>query len=399
MKPRRMLTIGVAIATALWGTASAMGAASGDTDNGRAAAADAQSAREALQARKTDAAIRDAEAAVAKDPQNAGHRALLGQAYLLAGRFTAAAQVLDDSLALDPQQNGRTVLNLALARIATGEIGSARTLLADHAGKIGPSDLGLALALAGDPAAAVDILAPAAREAGATAKLRQNLALALALAGRWGDAKAVAAMDIAPDQLNERLTQWASFARPAHAHDQVAALLGTQAVQDAGLPAGLALARTPEATLAESAPTAAPAPVSLPETAAAAPPPLRPATVQPLFPGRKPRMPAPKAVAAPMVAGPYVVQLGAFDNAAVARDAWQRLRGRVSALARHVPHGTLFANGRARLYRLSVGGFARGDADALCRAVKAGGGTCFVRMAAGDTVADWYKPATRVAAR
>ncbi|WP_204349818.1 hypothetical protein, partial [Klebsiella pneumoniae] len=63
------------------------------------------------------------------------------------------------------------------------------------------ADRGLAYALAGDPVKAVEILGPAARAEDATAKTRQNLALALALSGRWAEAKQVASVDVAPDQI------------------------------------------------------------------------------------------------------------------------------------------------------------------------------------------------------
>jgi len=42
---------------------------------------------------------------------------------------------------------------------------------------------------------------------------------------------------------------------------------------------------------------------------------------------------------------------------------------------------------------------ARGDADALCRQVKASGQTCFVRAGAGDALAAWAKPGVRLASR
>ncbi len=419
MKSRKLLSIGAAllvlggVATtglAVQGAAFATAAANADK-----AAREARSAQKAIGAHKVAVAVAHAEQAVANDPQRSDYRALLGQAYLLAGRFTSAAQSLRDALALNPE-DGRAALNLALASIGTGDWAGARTLLQAHASRIPATDLGLATALAGDPAAAVEILAPAVRTPEATARTRQNLALALALAGRWGEAKAVAAMDVAPDQLNARLMQWANFARPTNAYDQVAALLGVQAVQDAGQPVALALARQPDLValapppaseppasepLATPEPEAAPAPVPVREAA----PLLKPA---PMFKPAsvrvaasklaKPQPQSPKPVPAPTRAatGPYVVQLGAFANAAVAREAWQKLSGRVLALGRLKPQGATVPSGSASVYRLSVGGFARSDADGLCRAVKAGGGTCFVRMTAGDAVASWYKPAARI---
>ena len=42
-------------------------------------------------------------------------------------------------------------------------------------------------------------------------------------------------------------------------------------------------------------------------------------------------------------------------------------------------------------YRLSVGGFARGDAVSMCSAYRARGGACFVRAGAGDQIAMWAR--------
>ncbi|SFI98585.1 Flp pilus assembly protein TadD, contains TPR repeats [Sphingomonas sp. NFR04] len=402
MKSRKLLSIGAAL-LALGGTAATgvlmHGAAFASVaPNAKKAAREAKAAQKALAAHKAAAAVAHAEQAVANDPQRGDYRTLLGQAYLLAGRFTSAGQALRDALALNPE-DGRAALNLALASIGTGDWGGARTLLQAHAARIPATDLGLATALAGDPNAALEILAPAVRAPEATARTRQNFALALALAGRWGEAKAVAAMDVAPDQLNARMLQWASFARPANAYDQVAAVLGVQAVQDGGQPVALALAKQPDFAALTPTPVVSPEPEPQPEpipVSEPAPVPVfkpvpvrmaKPKTVKPL-----PPKPAPVTVAS----GPYVVQLGAFANAGVARDAWQKLSGRVAALRPLKPQGATVPSGKATLYRLSVGGFARSDADGVCRAVKTGGGSCFVRMAAGDAVASWYKPAGRV---
>lgn len=408
MTSRRLLSI-AAMLLALGGAGATgvavHGAAFATTaPNAHKAAREARAAQKALAARKVAPAVAHAEQAVANDPQRADYRALLGQAYLLAGRFTSAADALRDALALNPE-DGRAALSLALAHIGTGDWGSARSVLQMHAARIPATDLGLATALAGDPNAAVEILASAVRASDATARTRQNFALVLALAGRWGEAKAVAAMDVAPDQLHARLLQWASFARPANAYDQVAALLGVQAVQDGGQPVALALARQPDLAARDAAPmpiaspepqpepTLDPAPIPVQEIAPVPsfkPVPVRSAAARPATP-----LP-PKPAQARTASGPYVVQLGAYANAGAARDAWQKLSGRVSALNRLKPQGASVSNGAASLYRLSVGGFARPDAEAMCRAVKTGGGNCFVRMASGDAVAGWYKPAGRV---
>jgi Flp pilus assembly protein TadD len=405
--------------------------------NAKKAASEAKAARKAVAKRNAEKAVRHAEAAVANDPTNAGYRALLGQAYLLAGRFTSASQALADALTLDPE-NGGVALNLALARIAQGDWAGARSTLQTHADKIPASDRGLAFALAGDPVTAVEILTPASREASATAKTRQNLALSLALAGRWKEATEIAAMDVSPDQLQARLTEWAAFARPTNAYDQVASLLGVRAVQDGGQPVALALSQQPNVAVAAAAPavdpvdaympTAAPAPAEVaaatPEPVAAAEPQPEPAqvagtgaqvvfgpreeVVQPVAAARRAAPAAVRAVSQEAPArvaqvkparGNYYVQLGAYANAGVARDAWGRHLKRVSALSSATPYAARVSTRAGSFYRLSVGGFARGDADSLCRQVKASGGACFVRTQAGDAVAAWAKGRQQVASR
>ena len=81
---------------------------------------------------------------------------------------------------------------------------------------VGPSDLGLALALAGEPQRGVGVLVNAVRSSDvATPKLRQNLAYAYALAGNWRAARVMAAEDVPADQLEARLAQWARMSAPA----------------------------------------------------------------------------------------------------------------------------------------------------------------------------------------
>lgn len=417
--------------------------------NAKKAEAEAKAAEKAIAKRKSDDAVQHAEAAVANDPANADYRALLGQAYLLAGRFTSASQALTDALTLDPA-DGRVVLNLVLARIAQGDWQGARTTLQASGDKIPASDRGLAFALAGDPVIAIDILGPAAREATATAKTRQNLALSLALAGRWKQANEIAAMDVAPDKLQERMMEWARFSRPTNAYDQVASLLNVTPVQDGGQPVALALSQQPGVAVAAVAPAdpvdaympgvpqgaeqavaeapveiAAPAPVPEaqpePQQVAGTGPQVvfgpraevvqqirvaerAPAPVATRAPVRVAKASAPAAsppAAAKAKPGNYYVQLGAYESAEVARDGWARHAGRVPALRGETPQGVKFSTAAGNFYRLSVGGFDRAGAASLCRQVRASGSSCFVRVGAGDSVAAWVKGGGRaqVAAR
>ncbi len=133
-------------------------------------------AQVALQKGQADKAITHAEAAVLAEPRNPGYRALLGAAYLEAGRFQSAATSFGDALDLG-NEDPRTVLSFALAKIALGEGKAAVQVLDDYAKLIDPADLGLAYALAGQPERGVHVLINAVRSTEeATPKLRQNLA-------------------------------------------------------------------------------------------------------------------------------------------------------------------------------------------------------------------------------
>jgi len=386
-------------------------ASASSRDAGKAesqAAALAGKANRALAAKDGEQAVDYAEATVALQPRNANYRALLGQSYLQAGRFASAHQALADALSLDPA-NARAALNLALAETAEGDWAAARQTLSDHADIIPASDRGLALALAGDPKGAVAILYPAARTPGADTRTRQNLALALALAGDWRDARIIVGMDLSPAEVDTRLGQWAQLAQPHGAADQVAALLGVTPAQDPGQPVALALA-------APARPVALAAADPDVEAAQSAPPVVQTASVvfgprhevvqhlpaQPALAERQApvtQQAAAKAAPLPLASGDYYVQLGAFDNVAVARDGWARAVRRLPMLGGQTPRGMSFSQNGADYYRLSVGGFAKSDARRLCGAYRAQGGRCFIRAGAGDQVAQWVKKGTELASR
>lgn len=411
------------------------------TRENKAAARQAQASRDALKRHNAAGAVAAAEQAVAFAPRVAGYRLLLGQSYLQAGRFVSAGQAFADVLALDGS-NGKAALNLALTQVGTGDWQAARQTLETYAPIIPASDRGLALALAGDTQGAVDLLTAVVRSPAATPKARQNLALSYALGGQWQAARVVAAVDMSPADLDNRMQEWAAFAQPAAASDQVAGLLGVRPVADGGQPSALALNAAPVATpvaVAAIEPSAEPAPesgfepavaapVSGPVAVATAPEPVAvtPAAIAQITFGARREvvqaLPAPLLTGEPgpakialqagfagvragamrfaprpapalaMRGGQWVVQLGAYDNAGVARDAWGRHKRRFATFAGHVPQGMSFRKGDATYYRLSVGGFTRADAERACRGYKAHGGTCFVRAGAGDRVASWIRP-------
>ncbi len=445
---------GAAIGTTLTQASIAVAGAL-DAKAMKQAAGDAAKAQKALASGKIAQAIGFAESAVHFSPQDASYRALLGSAYLRAGRFASARDAFTDSVTLSPA-DAQTALNLALAQTATGDWASARKTLDDNAALIPVADRGLALALAGDPATAVELLTEAARGPATDAKTRQNLALALALAGRWPEAKSVAALDVTPAEIDDRILQWAAFAHPKAASDQVASLIGVRAVEDQGQPVALALnaqvapqvAPQPQPQMADAIDSYMPGksgdPVAAPVEVASAPvaeaPPVMVAAAAPefsarpviVFGARNPvvqalpanytpakiaasrrmaavRVPAPLLAAtsgvspAPDMAAPakggFFVQLGAFQSAGVARDGWMKATRRYPALAAQQPSGASVRTAAGQFYRLSVGGFARGDAVAMCTSYRAHGGSCFVRANAGDQVARWVQATRQLASR
>lgn len=407
------------------GVAPAVATGRVDARAEKQAAGEAAKARRALARRQWDKAVALAEAAVEHNGNDAGHRQLLGSAYLRAGRFQSAAQALGDVLVLQPDNAG-AALNLALARIALGQWAEARELLDVHAAAMPAADRGLALALAGDPMRAVEVLTDAARTPVADAKTRQNLALAMALAGRWQEARVLIGVDMTPVEADQRIMQWVAFARPAGAADQVASLLGVTPAADPGQPLAIALAgaaspaqqqaavvdaympgRAPAEVEAAAAVTAeapaaevAKAPDALPlverflATQAAPATAAAPMTGVKLLTARAPykRALAPRK-AAVAAKGSWSVQIGAYRNAAVSQQGWARATRRLPAMAGYAPaEMTATVNG-ARFRRLSVSGFSRAAAVTLCQRYRAQGGACFVRPGAGEQVAAWHKPA------
>ena len=182
-----------------------------------------------------------AERAVEASPRDVAYRMMLGDLYLKGGRFVSAEDAFTDVISLNPG-NARATLSLALAQIAQGKSAEAVANLDSIVASAAAADTGLAYALAGQPQRAIDLLEPAARAPEANGRVRQNLALAYAIAGDWAKARIVAAQDLSPAELGTRLEQWANFANPSATHLRVASLLNTTAVQDSGQPVRLALA-------------------------------------------------------------------------------------------------------------------------------------------------------------
>jgi len=251
---RNAKLLGLALTTALAGATLAS-----CTTSAPPAAQSAGKAEAALAKGKHESAVRHAESAVLADPRNAGYRAMLGAAYLDAGRFGSAITAFSDARTLGDRSSA-TALSLALSLAANGQGQQAMIVLDETRGAIGASDLGLAYSLAGDPQRGVHILTAALRGGENTVKVRQNLAYSFALAGQWRQARLMAAEDVPADQLGARMTEWAAHVHPMAYRERVAALLTVPVTyQDPGQPVQLALSNFPSAEeLAAEASAAAP---------------------------------------------------------------------------------------------------------------------------------------------
>jgi Flp pilus assembly protein TadD len=395
----------------------------------------------ALNSNNVPLAIQFAEQAVEKTPNDAGFRALLGSAYFAGGRFKSAEAAYKDALSIYSNQP-QVVLKLALVEIAQGKNAEALSYLEAGRDVLDPADYGLAVALAGQPQQAIEVLQGAARSENADSRVRQNLALAYALAGDWTNARTVAAQDVPGDQLDARIHQWMQMATPGNQSTAVASLIGvTPAAVDPGQPTRLALNKT-DTRMAEVTPAPAPTPVPAPqpqqqqavvavpppapvaaatapsrvEVAAAAPAPepipyvnvpskkaARASSSSATASAKKPNVGPMKSAearrgsASPKAApvrtasvnrgnSTAVVQLGAYSNAKSVLAAWNIKARKYHSLVSYTPMSARFASPKGNFYRLSVKGFGSvNEAIALCSSLRRAGGSCFVRNVAGDT--------------
>lgn len=418
-------------------------------------------AQSAIEKGNVNKAIAHAEAAVLASPRNAEYRAVLGTAYLEAGRYDSAATAFGDAIELGDAR-GRTALSYALTKAAVGDNREAVRVLQARQNSVQRADLGLALALAGEADRGVEVLVNDIRAGNATPKARQNLAYAYALAGNWRAARVMASEDVPANQLDARLSDWAASARPEDHMMRVSNLLGLAPKSDAGQPQHLALANFPSqpelaaeaVQMAKAEPEAAPAAPRQSEAmafgvgkesnvtvASAKPPAVAQAVPAPsvAVPAAKPS-PAPRAVqtrgprfvsnavvqkistpepSAPKVAArstpsrasapqrrapatgaadTHRVQLGSFNSRQVAEQKWNEIQRRYPSLKGHdVVITEAQVNGRT-FFRVAAAGFSERAARSMCGTVKSSGGGCFA-YAKSSPPAGAVKRDVRVAAR
>jgi Flp pilus assembly protein TadD len=406
----RNLQKGRIIRFAISGVLAAALAACAGSDHLARAGSYAQQPGGAKASGKLDRTVASAEAAVLKNPGDAASRAALGGAYLDAGRFASAATTFQDAVALG-DDSADTALRLALAQIGAGQGREAVVILDAHRDGIPAGDLGLALALAGETGRGVAVLEDAIRGGDNTAKLRQNLAYAYALDGRWREARLMAAQDVPADKLDERLGSWAVTGSPEDSGKRVAALLGAPVRPDAGQPVELALGNRPAAPTAPAQPQFAAAPAPSGELPPVDSPPSDPSRefavaepATPALPAEQPAAPstgfatafadAPRPVARaiplraarpaarpvaaikPLHGGSHLVQLGSFSSPENARRAvtilkarHPQLKGFALTITPAVVHGKNF-------WRVAASGFSQASAAGMCSTLRTRGGAC-----------------------
>lgn len=445
--------LSLALSTAMTGALLSGCANMGGINIGQSSAKSESSRALAQASKAAQKAVAEAEAAVLAAPHDAEARAALGDAYLDAGRFASAATTFEDAIHLG-DASGHTMLGLALAELGQGRLRDAAAVLNERGHDIPSADLGLALALAGQPDRGIHVLSSAIRGGENTVKTRQNLAYAYALAGRWRESRLMAQQDVPADKVGERMEQWAIMAQPDAWQLRVAGLLQVPAgVPDAGQPVHLALGGAPAPAplaaetielavaepaaetysaaiagelpplvaaqpVAEIAPlaVAAPAPVaSAPqtfETAFAAPASL---TVPAALPApraapvaqdtaafapppalrAKPSLPVASARASTST---HLVQLGAFSTEAGARRAWSIYTKRYPQLVGHKMVISEAVVSGKHVWRVSAGGYGRTESAAMCGHVKSRGEGCFA-YAEGRPLPGAIDRGTRLAMR
>lgn len=413
-RTNRTRTAGLALCSAM--AATLLAGCAGQTEFSGSSKAPAETG---LAEAGSDSAIARAERRVARSPDNAPARTELAQAYLSAGRFDSAATTFEDAVALGGD-NARIGLGMALAYIGSGRNAEAFSVLGRWRDQIPASDYGLAIALAGQPAMGVAVLTDAVRGGDDNAKARQNLAYAYALDGKWTQARLIASQDVPADQLDARLGEWASKARPDASRERVAGLIGAPLRADPGQPAALALGgRDNAAQLAsaeEPAPGAELPPVRFaqanaePTVASEAEPAVDSADVPPslMLAADQPAVePSAKFVTTPVIqklpknesafqatfdrmstaktapaaksrpaAQTHLVQLGSFQSRASAERAWGVFVKRDPSLKSHTLRVTEAKVNGQLYYRVVAEGFDRASAHSMCASVKSRGNGC-----------------------
>lgn len=142
-------------------------------------------------------------------PSDARVLASYGKALAAAGRPDDALSILDRAIAADPS-NAQT---LSAAGVVLDQLSRSNDATARYeaALKLKPGDCsilnnyGLSRAFAGDLPKAENLLRSATNSPGSTAQIRQNLALVLALSGKFDEARKMSGRDLLPKEAENNI--------------------------------------------------------------------------------------------------------------------------------------------------------------------------------------------------
>lgn len=149
------------------------------------------------------------ERARLNNPRNKDVALAYAKALASSGKFSQALNILDASMNLEaPRWNELSVKGAILDQM--GRNAEARSLY-NQALITAPNqaslhaNMGLSYAMTGDLSKAERHLTTATRKPGATAKIRQNLALVIGLQGRFDEARAIYAKELSPEMVESNM--------------------------------------------------------------------------------------------------------------------------------------------------------------------------------------------------
>lgn len=285
-----------------------------------------------------------------------------GYAALAAGRFDEAAEKFTAAAAAGPNPRsaklGLALANLGLRR--TDETaGLLSSLLADANGDSGTdSDLGLALALAGQPHDAIEVLEKRVAKAG-DRRARQNLAFAYAMAGDFARAQETARIDLLESDVERSMADWKALVHLQPA-ERLAGFLGVPLPAQATAPVQVAVAAPPPAVTPIMAPAVGHAAL--------------------LAADQGDNVKTPAELPRKAATGPWIVQIAAFKSALTLEDAVGQIRAKHGAVLAEANARMIAPRGPKDFHRLVLGGYAnRTEAMEACGKLRAAGLNCFIR--------------------
>ena len=232
--------------------------------------------------RSNEEAVKVITRAANANPDHHGANLEAGRALVEAGRAFEAVRFLEKAEEINPQ-DWRTLsaFGVALDQIKEHKLARAKYDVALTFAPGSPlvlNNKGLSYALDGDLNAAKQTLRAAAAARGADARVRQNLALVLALKGEMSEAERLARSDLPPQVADQNIDYFRALVnQPAYWQEFAADAVETPAFDDKPAPKKAAAKKDdPAPALKEAATPATPAAAT--KEPAPAPKPATPAT-------------------------------------------------------------------------------------------------------------------------